>query len=423
MAKRPTHSSKALVFLRRAPAALQLFGGVLDDEAGRAFVALVDALGTAADVASLRAYGRWFVALAEVGVSWRTHLIRRILLDENPFSRRAQSQPLEALDVALVAAARRDLGLLGRIAASGPRLAGWLAAVAPDLTAPVAWPEPKSDDLFADLDDWGAGITPLASHYRRAGIGVVAAFAALRWQGGRLIGVERPDGVHLDDLVGYEAQRALLLKNTEFLLAGYLALNVLLYGSRGSGKSSLVKALSTAYAGRGLRLLEVRRSELAELPAIVELVRSSPLKFVVFVDDLSFEADDDQIKALKVVLEGGLTARPANVVVYATSNRRHLVRESFADRSGPTIGDEVHAFDTVHEKLAFSDRFGLTLTFDPTDQPTYLRIVTHLAERTGITLPPADLERRALQWALRHKGRSGRTARQFIDFLRAELGG
>jgi predicted AAA+ superfamily ATPase len=158
---------------------------------------------------------------------------------------------------------------------------------------------------------------------------------------------------------------------------------------------------------------------LPDLPKIVELLRGVPQKFIIFVDDLSFEEDDDSFKAMKVVLEGNLTARPKNVVVYATSNRRHLIREYFTDRPAPKDNNEVHGWDTMQEKLSFSDRFGLTLTFTAADQKTYLQIVQHLA--ANINISAEDLEFEALQWATRHNGRSGRTARQFIDFLNSDL--
>jgi predicted AAA+ superfamily ATPase len=225
----------------------------------------------------------------------------------------------------------------------------------------------------------------------------------------------------LKELVCCDWQRDALVKNTEFLLAGYPALHVLLYGSRGSGKSSLVKSLLNEFGSRNLRLIEVSKFDLQDLPLIVEKLRGVPQKFIIFVDDLSFEEDDDAFKSLKVVLEGNVTARPQNVVVYATSNRRHLIREFFDDRPRPREGDEVHAWDTVQEKLSFSDRFGLTLTFEPADQNTYLTIVRHLAEGAGIKLAVEDLEHRAKEWATRRNGRSGRTARQFVDFLKADL--
>ena len=171
----------------------------------------------------------------------------------------------------------------------------------------------------------------------------------------------------------------------------------------------------------GLRLIEIAKADLYDLPVVVNHLRHQPQKFIIFVDDLSFEEDDDAFKALKVVLEGGITRRPQNVVVYATSNRRHLVREFFADRPRPSDADELKSWDTVQEKLSFSDRFGLTLTFEPADQPTYLEIVHHLAQQADIELPTDDLDYRAKQWATRHNGRSGRSARQFIDFLSADL--
>jgi hypothetical protein len=246
-------------------------------------------------------------------------------------------------------------------------------------------------------------------------------YRAFAWREGQLASISHPDRITLKELVCCDWQRDALVKNTEFLLAGYPALHVLLYGSRGSGKSSLVKSLLNEFGSRNLRLIEVSKSDLQDLPLIVEQLRGVPQKFIIFVDDLSFEEDDDAFKALKVVLEGNVTARSQNVAVYATSNRRHLIREFFDDRPRPRDGDEVHAWDTVQEKLSFSDRFGLTLTFEPADQNTYLTIVRHLAELAEIKLPPEDLEHRAKQWATRHNGRSGRTARQFVDFLKADL--
>jgi hypothetical protein len=270
--------------------------------------------------------------------------------------------------------------------------------------------------------DWTERLEALSGYYRQHGVGLFARYRAFRWQQGRLVGIAHPDPVRLRELVGYEHPQAELIKNTEFLLAGYPALHVLLYGSRGSGKSSRVKALLNEYCDRGLRLIEVAKSDLHDLSAIVEQLRDLPQKFIIFVDDLSFEEDNDAFKALKVVLEGGVTARSQNIVVYATSNRRHLVREFFDERPRPSQADEIHAWDTLQEKLSFGDRFGLTLTFEPADQETYLQIVFHLAQQADLAIDSEGLRQRALQWATRHNGRSGRTARQFVDFLQGELG-
>ncbi|NJM45290.1 MAG: ATP-binding protein [Alkalinema sp. RU_4_3] len=298
-----------------------------------------------------------------------------------------------------------------------------------NLTVPlVPWVNWSSDlgplqslrQAFEGSEDWTEAMPTLVELYRQRGVGRFGNYWAFRWQQGQLVGLAHPDPVALQDLVGYEWQQQALVKNTESLLNGHSALNVLLYGSRGTGKSSLVKGLLSRYGPQGLRLVEIAKADLQDLPLVVEQVRSIPQKFIFFVDDLSFEADEEQFKALKVVLEGSITARPSNVVVYATSNRRHLIREYFSDRPAPRDQDELFNWDTVQEKLSFSDRFGLTLTFEPTDQDTYLKIVSHLAQAQDIHLDPDQLKFRALQWATQQNGRSGRTARQFIDFLTGE---
>lgn len=423
-----TQDFASLQILQRAYASLLLYQSVLAGEIGQAFLNLLQTLGhsNGEQLACVKAYGRWFKALAKRDQSWQDYLVTQILVDDNPFTSLVQQQELADLPPALVAAAQQDLQALQYLyKCSSETISGWVQTTAALPVAPIAWQRERTQGKDAiraklqQLDNWADGVEALAAHYRQSGTGLFT-HRALRWQSGQLVGIAYPDPVQIGELVGYESQRDALLKNTEFLLAGYPALHVLLYGSRGSGKSSLVKGLLNEYRDRPLRVLEVTKSDLKDLPKIVEQLRNIPQKFIIFVDDLSFEEDDDAFKALKVVLEGNLTARPQNVVIYATSNRRHLIREFFGDRPR-TSDNEVHAWDTVQEKLSFSDRFGLTLTFEPADQPTYLTIVRHLAAQAKITLSQEDLEYRALQWATRHNGRSGRTARQFIDFLKADL--
>ncbi|MBV8884210.1 MAG: ATP-binding protein [Chroococcidiopsidaceae cyanobacterium CP_BM_RX_35] len=422
-----TQAIASLQILQHSCASLLLYQSVLSGEIGQAFLNLLQTLSHSKSdqLACIKAYGRWFKALASSNQSWRDYLITQILTDDNPFTSLAQQQDLADLPPALLAAAQQDLQALHHLYKCSSDLGQWVQAAAALPVTPIAWEhEPVGREAIRSqlqhLDNWADALEELAAYYRQSGTGIFA-YRALRWQSGQLVGIAYPDPVQLQELVGYESQRDALLKNTEFLLAGYPALHVLLYGSRGSGKSSLVKGLLNEYSDRPLRLLEVTKSDLKDLPKIVERLRNVPQKFIIFVDDLSFEEDDDAFKALKVVLEGHLTARPQNVVIYATSNRRHLIREFFGDRPR-TSDNEVHAWDTVQEKLSFSDRFGLTLTFEPADQPTYLNIVQHLAAQAKITLTQEELEYRALQWATRHNGRSGRTARQFIDFLKADLG-
>ncbi|XGV99542.1 MAG: ATP-binding protein [Leptolyngbya sp. BL-A-14] len=415
-------------------ASLLVYRSLLSDPIGQAFLALLQAIrhaerNTAAEnTECLLAYGDWFSALAEGKQSWQDHLLTQLLHADNPFTQQAQHRALSELPPALVEAARHDLQVVQQLYAYGSEQLSRSIKVAAHLAvAPVVWqcePIASLEWLRSTVQataNWGDALEPLAAHYHKQGVGLFAQYKAFRWQAGELRGIAYPDRVQVTDLVGYESQKEALLKNTTFLLKGYPALHVLLYGSRGSGKSSLVKGLLHRYGEDGLRLIEVAKAELTELPAIVERLRNLPQKFIIFVDDLSFEEDEDAFKALKVVLEGNLTARSQNVVVYATSNRRHLIREFFGDRPRPSDGDEVHAWDTVQEKLSFSDRFGLTLTFEPADQKTYLQIIHHLAKQAGIQLDSEALEYQALQWATRHNGRSGRSARQFIDFLTAEL--
>ncbi|BAU65145.1 hypothetical protein STA3757_25240 [Stanieria sp. NIES-3757] len=439
-------------------ASLLLYQSVFDNEVGQAFINLLKSLskdfnssdilatprrGGTSLVASkatslwrrreantpitaldcLQVYGYWFRTLAAQNQSWQDYLITQILLDQNPFSQQVQTTPLEKLPPALIDAVKHDLRILQQICQYDSKcFSKWVQVASQSTFTPICWQLETSLNTFLhDRKNWTEAISDLANYYRQHGTGIFAQYHALRWQKGKLLGISHPDLVQLTTIVGYDLQKEALLKNTEFLLAGYPALHVLLYGSRGSGKSSLVKGLLSKYSHAGLRLIEVSKSELKELPLIVEQVRNLPQKFIIFVDDLSFEEDDDAFKALKVVLEGSLTAKANNTVVYATSNRRHLIKEFFGDRPKLSDNDEVHAWDTVQEKLSFSDRFGLTLTFEPANQDTYLQIIKHLAQQTHINLSQEQLEFRAKQWATRHNGRSGRTAKQFIDYLKAEL--
>jgi uncharacterized protein len=230
--------------------------------------------------------------------------------------------------------------------------------------------------------------------------------------------VSHPDPVRLEGLIGYEMEREPLLKNTERLLIGLPAHHALLYGLPGTGKSSTVKAVFNEYVYKGLRLVELAKEDLKELPQVLEALRGRGLRFILFVDDLSFEEHEVEYKFLKALLEGSVEEPPENVRLYATSNRRNLIRERFSERDEV---DDVHARDTMQEKLSLAARFGLRITFPAPDQKRYLKIVLGLVRKRRIEIPEAELRERALLWEHWHAGRTGRTARQFVDELEAEL--
>ncbi|KYZ78034.1 hypothetical protein AXX12_00365 [Anaerosporomusa subterranea] len=254
----------------------------------------------------------------------------------------------------------------------------------------------------------------LSQLYARYGYGEMATCTAFKWDWNQgLVGVKHADPVQLEDIVGYERQKQTLIENTEAFIAGRPANNVLLVGARGTGKSTSVKALANRYYDQGLRLVEASKRDLECLPAIMNALRPWGKKFIVFLDDLSFEEFEVGYKNLKSVMDGGLEAKPENVLIYATSNRRHLVREVWNDRAG----DELHNQDTINEKISLSDRFGITLTFASPNQEEYLNIVEKIAKKNDIPLSLAELRSQALRWEMAHSGRSGRLARQFIANL------
>ena len=220
----------------------------------------------------------------------------------------------------------------------------------------------------------------------------------------------------LDDLVGYEIQKKKLRENTEAFLAGRKANNCLLFGDAGTGKSSSIKAILNEYYDRGLRIIELYKHQLRDLVDVLAQIKNRNYRFIIYMDDLSFEEFETDYKYLKAVIEGGLEKKPENVLIYATSNRRHLIRENYADKEGD-IRSDMHTSDTVQEKLSLVYRFGVTIYFGAPVKKEFQEILRVLAERNGIDMPLDDLYLAANSWELSHGGRSGRTAQQFIDHL------
>ena len=243
------------------------------------------------------------------------------------------------------------------------------------------------------------------------GYGIYAKNHMFRIDGEKIIPVLHPDEIAFSDLIGYEREKKIILDNTKALLEGRAAVNILLTGDAGTGKSSTVKAVVNELHKEGLRIIEVRKEQLCEIPVILDELSDNPLKFILFIDDLSFQKDDDNFSALKAVLEGSVSAKSKNVVIYATSNRRHLVKEKFSDREG----DDVHFNDTVQEIISLSDRFGIHITFNKPNKETYLDIVRSLADKKGIKCDKNELEIKAERFALEKGSRSARAAKQFVE--------
>lgn len=262
-------------------------------------------------------------------------------------------------------------------------------------------------------------LTQFYGEYGVGKFGLHKAFRVARADGlVRIEPVSKTAHVCLSDLVGYELAKKKLIENTEAFVNGKKANNCLLYGDAGTGKSTCIKALANEYYSKGLRIIEVYKHQFQDLNEVVAQIKNRNYKFIIYMDDLSFEEFEIEYKYLKAVIEGGLEKKPDNVLIYATSNRRHLIRENFRDRE--ERDEDLHINDTVQEKLSLSSRFGVTIYFGSPDMKQFQEIVRRLAEKEGIELPEQELLAKANQWELSHGGLSGRTAQQFIDHITAQ---
>jgi len=270
-------------------------------------------------------------------------------------------------------------------------------------------------------DNWGDSLENIIEFYKQYGTGIFGEYRAFVWEHEEdktyLRGIDAPDPVKLKDLVGYEDQKEIIIDNTKQFLSGYPANNLLLYGSRGTGKSSTVKAIINEYYTEGLRLIEVDKDKLVDFTKIIRILKNKNLKFIVFVDDLIFEEGEASYSALKTILEGGVESNSSNMLIYATTNRRHLVKETFSERAG----DDVHASDAIEEKLSLSDRFGITVSFYSPDQKEYLKIIDGIVKARRLEVDIDYLHAEALKWVRWHNARSPRTAKQFINWLEGNL--
>lgn len=260
----------------------------------------------------------------------------------------------------------------------------------------------------------------VAEFYKDYGVGKLGLHKAFRIvhraeAPAEIVPISNIAHVHLDDLVGYEIAKQKLVENTEAFLNGKAANNCLLYGDAGTGKSTSIKAIANQYYDRGLRLIEIYKHQFCDLQDVISQIKNRNYKFIIYMDDLSFEEFETEYKYLKAVIEGGLEKKPENVLIYATSNRRHLIRENFSDKE--EIRQDMHTSDTVQEKLSLYTRFGVSIYFGAPNKKEFQMIVTELAKRYGITMSEEELLLEANKWELSHGGLSGRTAQQFVNHL------
>ena len=259
----------------------------------------------------------------------------------------------------------------------------------------------------------------LTQFYKEFGVGKFGLHKAFRIEhmeeGTEIVPITKIAHVHLDDLVGYEIAKKKLIDNTKAFVEGRKANNCLLFGDAGTGKSSSIKAILNQYYDQGLRMIEVYKHQFQDLNDIIAQIKNRNYKFIIYMDDLSFEEFEIEYKYLKAVIEGGLERKPENVLIYATSNRRHLIKETFKDKADRD--EELHTNDTVQEKLSLVARFGVTIYFGKPDKKEFQEIVRKLAQKSGIDMPEDELLLEANKWELSHGGLSGRTAQQFVDYL------
>lgn len=355
------------------------------------------------------------------GTYWQNHICRLIAESENRFSLMSEKGKL---DDNIRAIAEREMGELKKlynlewekisVLFHETGISVCCMKQKYDPAARTAYRNKVRLALEADTKEKTAG--KLRDYYGEYGCGIFERYQAFVWDE-TLVGVTNYDKITFDQLVGYQKQKETLIENTEFFLKGYPANNVLLHGDRGTGKSSCVKALLNKFGGSKLKLISLNKNHVDQLYRIIESIAGRGCKFIIFIDDLSFEETEIGYKHFKSVIDGGIEAQPGNVLIYVTSNRRHIIKETWKDRGD---SGEVHGNDGMQERLSLADRFGLSITFTAPDKETYLEIVKGIVAQEHLKIDENVLVEEALRWDVRQKGRSGRAARQFVNYIHAK---
>lgn len=394
---------------------LSVFRGIMKRSVVKAYYKMLLSLDSEPDE-FLNAYGDFYSLISERGFSNRLAyaMTEAALFDENCFTRAAAAGKYDTLPDNVLKAVKRDCEAI--LAASSLTSDEVLKAYKYyDEIKEIAdsLPRWEAGDCAPSFKMFDGSLKNVARYYKENGCGIFARYKAFIWRDGDIQPVLHPDRIDMESFTGYEIQRDMVVNNTKSFIEGKSCNNCLLYGDKGTGKSSTVKAIANEFRKDGLRIVEIPKERLIDFPILVDKIAALPMKFIIFIDDLSFQKQDQSYTTLKAVLEGGLAARPDNALIYATSNRRHLVKESFSDRTD----DDVNTRDNMQESLSLSDRFGLAVCYSIPTKKEFVDIVIALAKQRGIEMSDEELEMGAERFALSRGGRSPRCAKQYVESL------
>ena len=378
-----------------------VFNNILEDDVMKAFLNMID-IKEKSDIKKVEEYSNFTRKLFEKSENFSDYIWKLIIFNENIYVHKLASK--EIISNMLAQCVKHELQTLQDIA----------TITSQDIRSEIEYNGFMAEWSINTEYDFNKMYEERMEKLFKVGYGIYSNNIMFTYDNGKVVPVKYPDNIRLSSHIGYERERKRIIDNTYAFIKGKPAANVLLYGDAGTGKSSTVKAIVNEYANEGLRMIEVRKGDLLEIPKLIQELANNPLKFILFIDDLSFSKNNEEIGALKAILEGSVTAKTSNVVIYATSNRRHLVQESFSEREG----DDIHRNETIQEQISLSDRFGLSICFSKPNKKEYLDIIHGLLEEYKVK-KIENVDMLAEQHAMSRGGRSGRIARQFVEYLKS----
>ncbi len=378
-----------------------VFNNILEDDVMKAFLNMID-IKEKSDIKKVEEYSNFTRKLFEKSENFSDYIWKLIIFNENIYVHKLASK--EIISNMLAQCVKHELQTLQDIA----------TITSQDIRSEIEYNGFMAEWSINTEYDFNKMYEERMEKLFTVGYGIYSNNIMFTYDNGKVAPVKYPDNIRLSSHIGYERERKRIIDNTYAFIKGKPAANVLLYGDAGTGKSSTVKAIINEYANEGLRMIEVRKGDLLEIPKLIQELANNPLKFILFIDDLSFSKNNEEIGALKAILEGSVTAKTSNVVIYATSNRRHLVQESFSERQG----DDIHRNETIQEQISLSDRFGLSICFSKPNKKEYLDIIHGLLEEYKVK-KIENVDMLAEQHAMSRGGRSGRIARQFVEYLKS----